>query len=106
MVAHDFDVERNLRIQQALFREDLIWQARGFTERQIDLMVYIAVALSFDRAGRLVEELRLSLGQKQDPRLEQRIDAVNLYRAQALLLLSQVSTRLQNLPDNELKFYF
>ncbi len=106
VVANDFDVERNLRVQQALFREDLIWQARGFTERQIDLMVYIAVALSLDRAGKLEEDLRRSLRQKQDRRLEQRLDAVSLYRAEALVLLSRVSTGLQNLPDNELKFYF
>jgi hypothetical protein len=49
-VAAGFDPERSLRVQQALLREDLIWQSRGFSRRQIDLMVFISVALSLEEA--------------------------------------------------------
>jgi hypothetical protein len=106
MVAYNFDLERNLRIQQALFREDLIWQDRGYTDRQIDLMVFLAVALSLDRAGALVFEIGRALEEEHDPQLERRRESVNQYRAQAVLFLDQISSRLQDLRDDEIGFYF
>jgi len=105
-VAYHFDVERNLRIQEALFREDLIWQDRGYTDRQIDLMVFLVVALSLDRAADLAFDLRRTLQEQYDPQIARRHESINQYRAHAVAFLDRVSSRLVDMRDEEMKFYF
>lgn len=105
-VAEGFDLERSLRVQQALLREDLIWQNRGFTDRQIDLMVFLAVALTLDKAAGLEIELLRSLEDSSDPEVRRRLERVRQYRRQAITFLSRVAPGLENLRDYELRFYF
>jgi hypothetical protein len=105
-VAAGFDPERSLRVQQALLREDLIWQSRGFSRRQIDLMVFISVALSLEEAEEQVSELRRSFQKDGDPKDQRRIERIDLYRSQAVTLLEQLSASLRSVPESELRFYF
>lgn len=98
--AEGFDPTRNLRVQAALFREDLVWQTRGFTDRQIDLMVFISVALSLERADKALEEAW------KDPKNKARAEAIKLYRMQAESLLDDLSEKLRDIPDHEFRFYF
>ena len=105
-ISEEFELERSLRIQQALFREDLNWLNRGYSTRQIDVMVFIAVALSLERAMDLTVELRRAYESTADPKSKARLEAVVLYQAQALSLLHGLSRQLEKVPDYELKFYF
>jgi hypothetical protein len=104
-VADGFDTERDLHVQQALFREDLIWQNRGYTDRQIDLMVFVAVALSLERAGDEAARLCESSKGKEERKIEPRLERIGLYRADALTVLDRLSLRLLNLGDYEAAFY-
>ena len=105
-VAEGFDPERSLRIQQALLREDLLWQSRGFSRRQMDLMVFVSVALSLQRTDAQLVELRRAFEQKGDAKDQQRIRRIDLYQSEALDLLEELSASLQSVPDSELRFHF
>ena len=105
-LASGFDPERSLRIQQALLREDLIWQNRGFTSRQVDLMVFVAVALSVQGATELEIELQDTLEDSSDSKLKRRLERIRLYKQQALAFLDRISPDLKNVREYELKFYF
>ena len=103
-VAHRWELERTLRVQQALFREDLISQRRSFTDRQLDVMVFVVVALSVDRADARAIELETLLAEGKDSQAKRRLASVNLYRSQAFTMLSELAPRLRNIPDRELRF--
>lgn len=105
-ISAEFDLERNLRIQQALFREDLNWMQRGYSDRQIDLMVFVAVALSLERAKELEVELREAMKEKPESNIARRLESVVLYQSQALTMLHRMSQDLENVRDYELKFYY
>ena len=106
-VAAAFHPERSLSVQQALFREELIWQNRGLTDRQLDLMVFVSVALSLDAAADQAAKLCRSLEEKKDdPSLHKHVANVTQYRSQALTLLAELSPRLMNVADYELRLYF
>lgn len=105
-ISAEFDLERNLRIQQALFREDLNWMQRGYSARQIDLMVFVAVALSLERAKELEVELREVMKETPEPKIARRLESVVLYQTQALTMLDRMSGDLENVREYELKFYY
>jgi hypothetical protein len=106
LVAAEFDMERNLRIQQALFREDLVWLNRGYSPKQMDLMVFIAVALSLESAGEVKTDLRRSLDDNLDPKVVSRLKAVDLYQSQAVAMLRRLSRELESIPNRELRFHY
>jgi hypothetical protein len=106
LVAAEFDLERNLRIQQALFREDLVWLNRGYSPKQMDLMVFIVVALSLEEAGEVKAELRGSLDDNLDPKVMSRLKAVDLYQSQAVAMLRRLSRDLESIPDREFRFHY
>ena len=105
-VGGEFDLERNLRIQEALFREDLLWLNRGYSPKQMDLMVFVAVALSLENAGEVESELRDSLEADLDPKVMRRLKAVDFYRAQAVQLLQRLSRELDSIPKGEFAFHY
>ena len=105
-VGAGFDPERSLRIQEALLREDLVWLSRGFSRQQIDLMVFVSVALSLEQADELSRELQRSFAATGDPNDQLRIKRVDLYQSEALNLLEELSTSLRSMPESELKFHF
>ena len=105
-VSAGFDPERSLRVQEALLREDLIWLSRGFSRRQLDLMVFVSVALSLEQTDALSVELRRSFAANGDPNDQVRLQRIDLYQSQALDLLEKLSASLQEVPDSDLRFYF
>ncbi len=105
-VAQGFDLERSLRVQQALLREDLVWQSRGFSRRQIDVMVFISVVLSLEEADGRLSELRQLFVESGDPNDRRRMERIDMYRSQAVVLLAQLSTSLRSVRESELRFYF
>ena len=106
LVAAEFDLERNLRIQQALFREDLVWLNRGYSPKQMDLMVFITVALSLESAGEVRTELRRSLDDDLDPKVMRRMKAVDRYQSQAVAMLRRMSSELESVPNREFRFHY
>ncbi len=105
-ISGEFQLERSLRVQQALFREDLSWMQRGYSARQIDLMVFIAVALSLKRANASAVELQRVIETKPEPKIARRLDALDLYQRQAMSMLLRLSRELEDLRDDEIKFYY
>ena len=87
-------------------REDLVWQSRGFSRRQLDLMVFISVALSLEQADGRLSELRQSFVESGDPKDQRRMEKIDMYRSQAVAFLAQLSTSLRSVRDSELRFYF
>ena len=105
-VAAGFDPERSLRIQEALLREDLTWLSRGFSRQQMDLMVFVAVALSLEQADARSVELRDAFAAKGDPNDQVRLKRIDLYRSEAIHLLHELSGPVAALSENDLRFYF
>jgi hypothetical protein len=105
-LAMRLDIERSLRVQQGLLREHLAWLDDGLTTRQLDLVVFVAVALSLDRAQGRTVELHSALEKKPDPKLERSLQNVELYRSQALSLLDKLSPSLKDISDEELRIRF
>ena len=105
-VADGFDPERSLRIQEALLREDLVWMSRGFSRRQMDLMVFVSVALSLEQADQQSDELRRAYAATGDPQDQVRLQRIDLYQSQALSLLQELAASLQTVSDSELSFHF
>jgi hypothetical protein len=104
-IAAGLDVERSLRIQQSLLREHLVWLHDGLSERQLDLVVFLSVALSLERAQERTVELGSALEEEPEPKLHQRLQNVEFYRFQALLLLSHLSARLKDISDQKLRIW-
>lgn len=100
--ATGFQLDRSLRIQEHLFREDLAWQSRGFSKKQVDLMVFVVVSLSLER----VEDEVAALEKKEDVGAHKRIGHIKLYKHQALALLDKLSGGLEDLSPSEFLFYF
>jgi hypothetical protein len=105
-VAAGFDPERSLHIQEALLREDLTWMSRGFSHQQMDLMVFVSVALSLEQADTKSLELRDAFSANGDPNDQVRLRRIDLYRSEALSLLDELSESLRTIPESELRFYF
>ena len=95
-----------MRVQEALFREDLVWLKRGYTERQLDLIVFLALALSLDQADDRLAVLCSSSENRDGWEMKRRTARIDLYRIQARTVLERLSTRLLNLDDHELTFFF
>ncbi len=100
--AAGFQLDRSLRIQEHLFREDLAWQSRGFSEGQVNLMVFVVVSLSLER----VEDEVAVLEKKEDVGAHKRIGYIKLYKHQALALLDNLSEGLEDLSPSEFLFSF
>lgn len=105
-VSCELNLEGNVEIQQALLREDLIWQQKGFGPRQLDALVFVSVALALQDAEALLKDLDQRLKEKSDPSLEGRRQRVRLFHVQAIALLQSLSTGLAELSDRELNFRF
>jgi hypothetical protein len=105
-LAAGLDIERSLPIQQRLLREHLAWLDDGLTEKQLGLMVFLTVAVSLDRAQEQVIAFHEALEVEAEPKLEQRLRNVELYRRQSLLLLTELSRELKDISDRELKLRF
>jgi hypothetical protein len=100
-LAAGLDIERSLGIQQRLLREHLAWLDDGLTEKQLDLMVFLAVALSLDRAQGKTIELHQALEEKAESKIEQSLRNVELYRTQALSLLTELGRGLKDISNRE-----
>jgi hypothetical protein len=105
-VSAGFDPERSLRIQEALLREDLVWLSRGFSRQQMDLMVFVSVALSLEQADARSVELRNAFAANGDPKDQVRLQRIDLYRSEALQLLDELSASVRTVSDSELRFHF
>jgi hypothetical protein len=101
-----FDPERSLRIQEALLREDLVWLNSGLSTHQMDLMVFVSVALSLEQADARAVELRDSFAANGDPNDQVRLKRIDLYRSEALQLLDELSGSVRTISDSELRIHF
>lgn len=103
-LADGLDFERSLRVQEGLLREHLAWQNDHLTARQIDLLVFVSVAVSLERAEERTAELEHELAENNDPGAKRRLESVELYSVQAWTLLGELSSSLKNLRKSDLDF--
>lgn len=103
-LADGLDIERSLRVQEGLLREHLAWQNDQLTARQIDLLVFVSVAVSLERAEERTAELDRELAENNDPDVKRRLESVELYSVQAWTLLGDLSFSLKNLRKSDLEF--
>ncbi len=103
-LADGLDVERSLRVQEGLLREHLVWQNDHLTARQVDLLVFVSVAVSLDRAEERAAELGREFHENNDREAKRRLENVELYAAQAWTLLGELSSSLANLRKSDLDF--
>lgn len=101
-VGQEFDAERDLRIQTALFREDLVWLNRGYSAKQMDLMVFLAVYTSIKAAKALRKELEET---KEEGALK-RLVSVKIYLKAAEFYLERNSPKLKDLPNHVFRFHY
>jgi hypothetical protein len=105
-LAAGMGIERSLLIQERLLREHLAWLDDSLTDKQLDLMVFLTLAVSLDRAQEKTIELHQALEAKDDSELEGRLQNVELYRSQALSLLNELSLSLKDISDRELRMRY
>lgn len=103
-VSHALDPTRSLRIQTGLLREDLIWQNRGLTSRQLDLMVLVSVALTIDHVEEEIDTLRRFDDSASTD--QGRLETLVMYREQAVELVARMLNELGEVRDYELGFRF
>lgn len=83
-----------------LFREDLEWLNRGYTERQLDLIVFLAVAESINKAKRV----RKGLEESKEDGVLKRLVNIKLFLAAAESYLELNSKKLESIKDWEFRF--
>jgi hypothetical protein len=103
-LADGLDVERSLRIQEGLLREHLAWQNDHLTAQQIDLLVFVSVAVSLEGAEERLAELEREIAENDDSNARRRLESVALYSARAWTRLSKLSSALENLRKSDLEF--
>lgn len=103
-LADGLELERSLRVQEALLREHLAWQNEHLTRQQIDLLVFVSVAISLERVESRSDELEREFVENNDPETKRRVNSVELYSDQAWTLLVKLSSSLANLRKSDLKF--
>ena len=69
-------------------------------------MVFISVVLSLEEADGRLSELRQLFVESGDPNDRRRMERIDMYRSQAVVLLAQLSTSLRSVRESELRFYF
>jgi len=106
VAAAEFDAERNLRVQQALFREDLVWMSRGYSQQQLDLMVFVAVALSLELSVEREAALRDEFVENSEPKTMKRLQNIVRFQTQALALLDQLAPQLRQVSERVLAFNY
>lgn len=94
-LAAGLDVGRSLRVQEGLVREHLLWQYEGLTKREVDGLVYAAVAERLENTRDEMASLRHDLEQRDDPDKRRRFEGIELFRSQALTLLVRISEELR-----------
>ena len=88
---------KNARIQMKLLEEDLIWQDRGYTKRQIKLIVTLVLYKAIGLAEKITK----------DPTEEQKkkLDDIKLFIEMATILVEKNVKELGDFQDYELTFY-
>ena len=99
-LASGLDVGRSLRVQEGLVREHLLWQYEDLTKRQVDALVYAAVAERLRKTGEEMTVLRRELEKEDDPDKRRLLDGIELFRSQALMLLVRLSGELEQSATN------
>jgi hypothetical protein len=105
-MAAGMDVERSLLIQEGLLREHLAWLDDDLTGKQLDVMVFLTLAASLDRAQEKTVKLLQALEVRDDSELEGRLQKVELYCSQALSILTALSSGLKDVSDRELRMRY
>ncbi len=94
-LATGLDVGRSLRVQEGLVREHLLWQYEDLTKRQVDALVYAAVAARLGKTGEEMTALRRELEKEDNPDKRRFLEGIELFRSQALTLLVRLSDELE-----------
>jgi hypothetical protein len=106
VAAVEFDVERSMRVQQALFREDLVWMRRGYSQQQLDVMVFVAIALSLELSVEREATLRDEFVENPEPKTMKRLQNIVRYQTQAVDLLARLAPQLRQVPERVLAFNY
>ena len=106
VAAAEFDVERSMRVQQALFREDLVWMRRGYSQQQLDVMVFVAIALSLELSVEREAALRNEFVENPEPKTMKRLQNIVRYQTQAVDLLARLASQLRQVPERVLAFNY
>jgi hypothetical protein len=94
-LAEGLDVRRSLRVQEGLVREHLQWQYEDLSKRQVDALVYAAVAKRLEATGEELTSLRRELESEDNADKRRRLKGIELFRSQALTLLVRLSDELE-----------
>lgn len=110
VTATGFDPIRSPRIQFVLLKEHLVWQNRGYTDRQMSLIAVLTIRFAIPDAEARIE----SLGKKAEEdienaaKYEKQIYNIEdfIERAKEIIEREKVEFKLEEMPDYMLKFYF
>lgn len=94
-LATGLDAGRSLRVQEGLVREHLLWQYEDLTKRQVDTLVYAAVAKRLGKTREEMTALRRELENEDNADKRRRLEGLELFRSEALTLLVRLSHELE-----------
>jgi hypothetical protein len=98
------DCTRNPRIMAALFKEDLEWMARGYSERQMNLIIAIALEFAIQNAKDLLNDTEAL--DKVNGNRERVVERLKTFIDLAPLEIERRREGLDNMKSYELKFYY
>ena len=79
---------------------------RGYSQQQLDLMVFVAIALSLERSVEREAALRDEFVQSPEPKTMKRLQNIVRYQTQALALLDRLALQLRQVPERVLAFNY
>lgn len=90
------------RVQAHLFREDLIWQSRGFTKYQLDVCVFIAFSIALDIALKEAEDI---LSKSMSPEEQLKLSRIQNFIREAEEVVDKLEPKVEVKP-RQLRIYF
>lgn len=101
-----FDVEgKPPALQVSLLKEEIIWREMILTERQIDVVLYLALHEAIERAKKLHAEYEKAAANSLGEAWKKRADRVLLFLLAAELEMKRLAKLVKEVRDYELKFY-
>lgn len=99
-ISKEFEITHSAVVQAALFEEDLNWMQRGYSDRQVDFMVAVALQLAVNRAMKEFEAM------DDDPKLKATRKRIGGFIFFGTAEIDRRREDLDNLRDYELLFYY
>jgi hypothetical protein len=97
-----FDISRSAKVQTRLFREDLVWQTRGWDEYQLDVMVFVALSLAKTRTAK---EIKAIESKSMSPEELLKVERIKKFEGDAKEILEELRPQVEEIKYWKLRIW-